>query len=355
MALRSLQGKNDLPVDSASQTASLQPRYRRLLSFGAVLDESMLLFRRHWISFALVSAVSLLPPGLLLVWLSGAGFISRSFSLAELESGRLADPAAANDQLVAQLAALVLYLVVYSFFGLLWTGAIVVTTNAYLRGEPPKLARVYGRSVRRYFTVLVSTVLFTLGLIGLALAATALFVVTVFGLVGSLIAIVGLLFWWLRPTTRRRWLKWLIILTAPFGLPTYVATQWALYLAAAVLEDKGPVAALSRSYELTDRHWFRVVAILWVASTIVGVMLSVLNAFVSVPFMVFEAFRGQFGLSPSEAVISGAVSSVARILLASIGSIVYTLLFIDLRNRREGTDIVERVSQLEAAALPASG
>jgi hypothetical protein len=342
-------------VDSAPQTASLQPRYRRLLSFGDVLDESMLLFRRHWITFALVSAVSLLPPGLLLVWLSGAGFVSRSFSLAELESGRLADPAAANEQLVMQVAALLLYVVVYSFFGLLWTAAIVVTTDAYLRGEPPRLGYVYGRSVRRYFTVLVSTIVFTLGVIGLTLLATALFVVTVFGLVGGLIATVGLLFWWLRPTSRRKWLKWLIILTAPYGLPTYVGFQWAMYLATAVLEDKGPVAALGRSYELTDRHWFRVAAILCIASMIVGVMLSVLSSFVTIPFTVYEAFRGQFGLSPTEAAISGAVTSVTRILLASIGSIVYTLLFIDLRNRREGTDIVERVSQLEASPLPASG
>ncbi len=342
-------------MDSAPQTAaSLQPRYRRLLSFGDVLDESMLLFRRHWISFALVSAVSLLPPSLVLVWISGAGFLSRSFSLAELQSGRLSDPAATN-QFVAQIAAALLYVVVYSFFALLWSAAIVTTTDAYLRGEPPKLARVYGRSVRRYFTVLVSSLLVTLGVIGLSLLAAALFVVTVFGVAGSLIAIVGLLFWWLRPSTRRTWLKWLIILTAPFGLLTYVATRWALYLAAAVLENKGPVAALSRSYELTDRHWFRVAAILWVASMIVAVMLSVLNAFVTVPFTIYDAFRGQFGLSPSEAVITGAVSSVTRILLASIGSIVYTLLFIDLRNRREGTDIVERVSQLEASPLPASG
>ena len=110
-----------------------------------------------------------------------------------------------------------------------------------------------------------------------------------------------------------------------------------------------------RSYELTDRHWFRVAAILWVASTIVAVMLSVMSAFVTVPFTVYEAFRGQLGLTPTEAAISGAVTSVTRILLASIGSIVYTLLFIDLRNRREGTDIVERVSQLETSPLPASG
>ncbi len=334
-------------MDSAPQTASLQPRYRRLLSIGDVLDESMALFRRHWISFALVSAVSLMPPGLVLVWLSGAGMISRSVSFAELQSGRFADSTAATDQLVGQF-------VVYTFFGLLWTAAIVVTTDAYLRGEPPKLARIYGQSARRYFTVFVSTLVVALGVIVLSVLASGLFIVTIFG-IGSLIAIVGLLFWWFRPSTRRSWLKWLIVLTTPFGLLMYVSTRWALYLAAVVLEDKGPIAALGRSYELTDRHWFRVAAILWVASTIVGVMLSVLSAFVSVPFMVYEAFQGQLGLSPTEAAISGAVTSITRILLASIGSIVYTVLFIDLRNRREGTDIVERVSQLEAAPLPASG
>ncbi|MCA1648218.1 MAG: hypothetical protein LC797_23100 [Chloroflexi bacterium] len=35
-------------MDSPVQTAaSLQPRYRRLLTFGDVLDESMLLFHRE--------------------------------------------------------------------------------------------------------------------------------------------------------------------------------------------------------------------------------------------------------------------------------------------------------------------
>src|SRR5207244_11650422 len=94
-----------------------------------------------------------------------------------------------------------------------------------------------------------SSARFSLGLLGLGVLGAALFVVTVFGIAGSLIAIVGLLFWWLRPNVRRKRLKWLIILTVPFGLPTYIATQWALYLGAVVLEDKGPVAALTRSCE----------------------------------------------------------------------------------------------------------
>jgi hypothetical protein len=332
----------------------LPPRFRRLLTFGDVLDESMLLFRRHWIIFALVSAVSLLPPSLLLVWLSGAGWMSRPLSLADLQSGRLTDPVSVDEQM-AELAAAMAVLVVYSVFGLLWSAAIVVTTDAYLRGEQPTLWRVYGRSIRRYFAVLLSTLLVVLGLITLTLLATALFVLTAFGILGSLIALVGLLFWWLRPSTRQTWLKWLIILTTPYGLPVYASTRWGMYLVAAVLEDKGPAAALGRSMELTERHWFRVAAILMVSGVIVWVMVSVLSSLVTVPFLVTAAFRGQFGLGPTEGAITSALNSVVSILLASIASIVYTVLFADLRNRREGTDIVERVSQLEVSPLPTNG
>ena len=233
--------------------------------------------------------------------------------------------------------------------------AIVVTTDGYLRGEPPALGHVYRHATRRYLTVLLSTVVLGLGLFALGLLAAVLFVVTAFGIAGSLIAGVALLIWWLNPGARKNWVKWLIILTTPAGLPMYVGTRWALYMAAAVLEDRGPVDALRRSYELTDRHWFRVTAILLIASLIVGVMLSVVGAFVTIPFAVADAFKGQIGLSPTETAISSAVSFIARILLASIGSIVYTLLFVDLRDRREGTDIGERVSQLEAAPFPANG
>jgi hypothetical protein len=342
-------------VDSPPKTAApLQPRLRRLLSFGDVLDESMLLFRRHWTNFALVSAVSLLPPGLVLVWLSAAGAMSSSFSLADLQSGRLADPAAATRQ-IAEIAAFLLYGLVYSLFGLLWSAAVVVTTDAYLRGEQPSLQRVYARAIRRYASVFLSTVWFTLALTVLTLLAAGLFVVTVFGTLGGLIATIGLLCWWLRPTARRRWLKVMIIVTTPFGLPMYFGMRWAMYLAAAVLEGRGPAAALSRSAQLTDRHWFRVAAVLTIASLIVGVMLSVLSAFVTVPFAIIALFRGEVGLSPTETAISSAVTYVVRILLTSIGSIVYTVLFVDLRNRREGTDISDRVSQLELSPLPANG
>ncbi|HEY2596509.1 MAG TPA: hypothetical protein VGK33_21675, partial [Chloroflexota bacterium] len=71
---------------------------------------------------------------------------------------------------------------------------------------------------------------------------------------------------------------------------------------------------------------------------------------VQLPLYISAAVRGQTALSGPELAASSAVSIVAQILFASMGSIVYAMVFVDLRNRREGTDLAERLSQLEADA-----
>jgi hypothetical protein len=240
-------------------------------------------------------------------------------------------------------------------FSLLWTAAVVVTADAHMRGGRTGLAPVYRRALSRYLAVLVASVLFGLVIVGLTLVASVLFVLTVFGVLGSLVALVGAIVWWLKPSARKPWLKWLIILTAPFGLPTYFGVRWAMYIAAIVLEGSGPVASLRRSGQLTDGHWFRVGAILAVASLVVGVLQSLPTYLVQIPLSISALARGQPGLSPTEEAISYAVSIAAQIVFASIGLVVYALLFVDLRNRREGTDIVERLSQLEASPVSTNG
>ena len=76
--------------------------------------------------------------------------------------------------------------------------------------------------------------------------------------------------WAFQPQARSVWLKWLIILATPFGLPIFFGGMWSMYLCATVLERQGPFGALRRSMQLVDRHWFRVMAILFVAGMIVG-------------------------------------------------------------------------------------
>jgi hypothetical protein len=332
-------------------TQPLEPRYRRLLTFGDVLDESLQLFRHHWITYATVSAIALIPPGLAAVWLSASGALGHTLNLSDFQTGRFAsDPALVDPQLPAQFGASI----GSSVFELVWTAAVVFTTVLYLRGEPPKVSRVYGQAARCFLTLLVGSLLFGLGMVALSLVAALLMLLTVF-LVGSLIALIALLFWWLRPGARKAWVKWLIIATTPFGLPIYFSIRWSMFAVAAVVEGHGPVGSLKRSSALVERQVFRVLGILAVTTVIVVVLVDGPAALIAIPLSVVAAARGELGLNPMVNAVSEAVSVVLRILFASVGLIVYTLLFFDLRNRREGTDMVERLTQLEAAPFETNG
>src|SRR6185369_7166855 len=68
MAFSQPQGNNDV------SPTGLQPRYRRVLSVGSVLDESVQLFRQHWVTLALYGLVALIPSWLLTMVAFAGGF-----------------------------------------------------------------------------------------------------------------------------------------------------------------------------------------------------------------------------------------------------------------------------------------
>jgi hypothetical protein len=321
----------------------LQPRYRRLLDTGALLDESVRLFREHWRTFALTSAVALVPYGILSAGVAAMSApVASEALLASLRSGRLAA------SLLGLSGALAIIGLLGGLSSLLWTAAVTSTTDAYLHAEQPRLGRAYAMALRRLLGLIAATLLLVLATLGLTVVGGLLFVITGFGTLGSLVALVGLLVWWLNPGARRGWLKWLIVLAAPFGLPTYLAVRWSMFVPATMIEHHGPLGALRRSGELVRGEWFRVAGVLGVASLIVAVLVAAPTYLVNIPLGIMAAASGQLGTSPVQAAISNSVSVACQILFASIGTIAYTLLFIDLRNRREGADLAERVSQLEA-------
>ena len=84
-----------------------------------------------------------------------------------------------------------------ALFYFVWSAAVTATTEVYLRGGEPKLSSVYRRALRRFFTVLLSTIVFTLGVSALTGVALVLFVLTLFGTLGTVVALIGLLVWWL--------------------------------------------------------------------------------------------------------------------------------------------------------------
>jgi hypothetical protein len=321
------QGNND--------AVQIQPRYRRIFTVGALLDETIALFRQHWVTLALFGTVALVPSWLLLAFLYLGGF---NESVAT----------SSTNVPVVPIVILMTLAILSGLFTLLWTAASTTAADAFMHGLQPTVTGVYGHAVKRFPTLLGALILYVLALLGLSIAATVLFVVTGFGLLGTLAATIGLLFWWLKPTSRSRRLKWIIILTAPFGLVTYYTVRWALLLPAVLIEGRGPLDSIKRSTRLVEHQWFRTFGVLSLASIIVAVL-------VSVPILLVDAV---FALAVPAArlngellqVVNSAASSICQVLFSSISTIAYVLLFVDLRNRREGADLGERIESLESAA-----
>jgi hypothetical protein len=142
-------------------------------------------------------------------------------------------------------------------------------------------------------------------------------------------------------------------LAVGFGILGFLAMlvvevfTWVKFSLAApvvVLEQRGPVAALRRSWRLAAHSFWRLFGILLLTVIIVGVAGLILQ----IPFDVVKTvLGGGFGTL-------GAATSTASIIVSGIGSIVVgaitrpvlagvtVLLYLDMRMRKEGLDLVLR-------------
>ncbi len=141
-------------------------------------------------------------------------------------------------------------------------------------------------------------------------------------------------------------LSFLIGLLQLLGLCLFVAPGiwlwgiWAVAVPAFMVEDLGAVAAMRRSRDLVRGTFWRV----WGIRVLGVIVVGVISAILGVPFKVIGAV---FGGSES-----GVGLPIAYVLLTSVGSIlsmtftaplragIDALLYIDLRMRKEGLDIV---------------
>ena len=128
-----------------------------------------------------------------------------------------------------------------------------------------------------------------------------------------------------------------IILTIWFTIMFRMAAQ------AVVLEREGPVRALGRSWRLVRGSFWRVLGITLLAGLIVVVTAGVLQ----IPFSLFAAMAGG-----GNSLLPSTGGNVAGILISAVGGVVAgavarpisagvaVLLYVDLRMRREGLDLV---------------
>ncbi|MDA8371329.1 MAG: glycerophosphoryl diester phosphodiesterase membrane domain-containing protein [Nocardiopsaceae bacterium] len=130
------------------------------------------------------------------------------------------------------------------------------------------------------------------------------------------------------------------------ALSAWVYVRISMAMPITVLERTGPGRSLARSWRLTQGSWWRVFAILLVASFLGSMVASMLSG----PFSLIGAFSD---LLLENRTVANVVYAAMLFLATVLGGIITapfvtgitTLLYIDLRMRREGLDL-----KLQAAA-----
>lgn len=153
------------------------------------------------------------------------------------------------------------------------------------------------------------------------------------------------------------------IILLPLALGLFVVMIWVyvkLMVAPAVIvvEEIGALDGIRRSWHLTRGNWWRILGI----TLVVGIMVGVIAQIVMIPISLLSGFlstvvspHGGASQAATAAVAVGIVSAIVAALIGAVGyafqTSVMALLYMDLRMRKDGLDIV-LLRLLETGADP---
>jgi hypothetical protein len=136
------------------------------------------------------------------------------------------------------------------------------------------------------------------------------------------------------------------VLVIALLLIALLLVRFAFTVQAVVLEDLGPIAALGRSWTLMRGSFWRVLGIIVLIYFLIQIITLVPSALLGGVIGAVFSELDQFMLQQS---LSQLVGYVIQIFVLPLQLIGYTLLYYDVRVRKEGFDIELRASTGEAA------
>jgi len=280
----------------------------RVMPLGELLDETFKLYRRHFTVIAGVALV-IIVPNLILSLISGSyranpvtylQNVAQSFNnpdeLARLQAQQQAYTSSPLYLLSFPIAALLLPFSV---------GALYRAATSLAAGNVETIGSVLVGTLRRYFAVW-----------GVVLLAVLLFV--------GAIAIV----------------------TIPVVI--WVAIRWSVAIPALFAEGVGPVKALGRSWNLVRDNWWRTLGILIIVSIMVYLIDAALQILFAGVAAVVPGLTGDL-----RAGVITTITTLVDALVGAITPIAITMLYLDLRVRKEGLDLDQLARQAAPGTAPA--
>jgi len=280
-----------------------------------LLDELFRLYRRQ---FSLIVGVSLLValPGLVWTLVTGT-YRLNSASFANIFVTTGSTTPVFNSQQFLNLFGPILLGLVGGFFLLpISIGAVYRAVTDVALGRPATIGSVLRETLARYLPLL--------GLVGLGILI----------FIGWIIAeIIGFV---------------LLVLPglAVFCAAIYLAVRWTLTVAAMMAEDIGPIRGLGRSWNLVSGSWWRTFGIL----LIVGILQTIISYGL---FILFGVIAALFSTGDFQAAVVQVGGTLLTALVSPITTIAITLLYFDLRVRKEGLDLDQLAQQTSPGPAPA--
>lgn len=285
----------------------------RARSNAELLDAAFEIYRRHFAIFLAAGVVAALPMA-----------IMQYTALSMV--GRSAVPVMSMASLAGMQAMLGVSYLVMLFIAPFTEGVTVTASARAYRGEPVELAD----AVRAVFARPVAVLLAYWARFFIMLAG--LLVVAIAG--GILIAITTVI-----SKTLGLFVMMPIVFLAAFGVMIAIWKRYFAVLPALLVEEKRVGDAMSRSKDLADGNGWRIVLL-------VGIVVLVV--------MTFGIMLGAIAKALLPGVLGALVYLFCVALVSQFSGIVLTLLYFDLRIRKEGYDIelLARSLDAPAAALP---
>ncbi|HUJ33403.1 MAG TPA: hypothetical protein VLY23_19125 [Candidatus Acidoferrum sp.] len=268
----------------------------RPMTLGEVLDRTFSLYKTHFWLFAGIMSLPLLALLLFQVCAAGLGIAG-----ATAGRGVGAAPTAGTIAGVA-FGAIIGVVLYFALYGAAQAATVFAVSDLYLGRQA---------SVRGSFTQVRGKILRALGVIFL----TGLIV-----FVGTLALIIpGLI----------------LLARTGVSVPT------------AMLEDESPSAAISRSMELTKgfgMQMFLIFLLVWVLSMVVTIIFQF-----PLLFLAAEAARPHVA-SFTYSILSDLASFISSVVIGPIGTIAFSLMYYNLRVRKEAFDLQHLMASLGSSS-----
>lgn len=276
----------------------------RPLDIGDVLDETFRIYRRRFVPIITTMAVVVVPSSLLsLVLILLTGISGPNFERA-IERGDYAG-------LIVGGGVFFVLGIFTAVLSLAAVGAVTLIASGGVLGQQVSVGEAYRHAFSRFWSMLGAGLLTSLTL--------SVLILTCIGI--------------------------------PFAF--YIGLGWALSFPLIVLERRGPIEAMKRSWDLVRGHRWRQLVVWLLMFLIFYLLISIptgLFAFVAgILAAIFSTNTGALLLVQTGNVL---FSAIAQTLFGGILYITATLLYYDLRIRKEAFDLEQRVPAPEQPTVP---